>query len=103
MLLPVRVQVEDLLKKMMPLMPMKYELELQIKTEEKVLERLLDASANQVIGYRLTETKVTAAAKTATEATQEDGRGALHRLGQARGGGALQWSEPSRQSYHCFD
>ena len=71
--------------------------------QEKVLEKLTDASANQVIGCRQTETTVTVAATEATEATQEDGRGALHRLGQARGGGALQWSEPSCQSYHCFD
>ena len=95
--------MEDQQKKMMPLMPMKYELELQVETEEKVQEKLLDASANQVIGCRQTETKVTVSARTATEATQEDGRGALHRLGQARGGGALQWSEPSCQSYHYFD
>ena len=93
----------DLLRKGLPLMPMRSELQLQMQKLEKVLEKLVDSSANQVIGCRLTETTVTVAATEATAATQQDGRGAPHRLGQARGGGALRQSEPSFQSYHCFD
>ena len=74
-------------------------MQLHKQKKEKVLEKFVDSSANLVIGLLLSETKETAAATTATA----EGPDALHRLGQARGGGALRQSEPSFQSYHCFD